>query len=156
LKDSEKLDAIARSRCLTVLSVLSGETSVTQAIAQAKISRGTYYQMETRALKAMLAALNPLATTSQGPVPDLSTHRMEALMGRIRTLEQEHRRDQRLMLLMRKTIRSPRPQVAQDGWTSTSALLALMPSGKRRWPSSKTKASGPTDSIPTKDGANAS
>ena len=61
LLTSEDLDQIAQQRCLMVLSVLSGETPVTEAIAQAGISRATYYQLETRALSAMLRALGPLA-----------------------------------------------------------------------------------------------
>ena len=34
-----------------ILEVLSGEKPVTDAIEQAKISRGHYYQLEERALK---------------------------------------------------------------------------------------------------------
>ena len=64
LKSSKEVEAVARSRCLMLLSVLSGEVPVTDAITQAKISRATYYQLETRALQAMLAALNPLAASS--------------------------------------------------------------------------------------------
>ena len=59
---SEEIDRIAQQRCLMVLSVLSGEKPVTDAIAEAGISRGTYYQLETRALSAMLRALGPLAS----------------------------------------------------------------------------------------------
>src|SRR5438270_8570674 len=65
LENSQELDAIARSRCLMVLSVLSGEKPVTDAIAETKISRGTYYQLEAKALNAMLAALNPIASASE-------------------------------------------------------------------------------------------
>ena len=154
LGSSESLDAIARSRCLMVLSVLSGERPVTDAIREAKIARGTYYQMETRALNAMLAALNPLATVAQGKVPDLSATRIEALMNRVRHLEQERRRTQRLLLLTRKTIRSPLT-TGRRGRIPTSALLGSMPTGKGRWATSKAKARPSGASTPTRVGENA-
>lgn len=127
LKSPEGLDGIARSRCLMVLSVLSGEVPVSTAVAQAKISRGTYYQMETRALNAMLAALNPLATVAPAARPDLSATRIEALMERIRSLEQDKRRTQRLLLLTRKSIRAP----MTTGRRGRLPLAALLPSTKR-------------------------
>lgn len=102
LKDPRRLDALAQGRCMMVLSVLSGETPVTEAIAQARISRGTYYQLETRALKAMLAALNPLASAQKRCAPDLSATRIQALLERVRTLEQDKRRMKRLLLMARR------------------------------------------------------
>lgn len=102
LKDPARMNAVAHSRCMMVLSVLSGETPVSEAIAQAKISRGTYYQMETRAVKAMLAALNPLNTAKRRAPPDLSATRIQALVERVRALEQDKRRMKRLMLMARK------------------------------------------------------
>ena len=59
LLTSTELDQIAQRRCVKLLSVLSGETSVTEAIAEMQISRGTYYKLETTALAAMLTALTP-------------------------------------------------------------------------------------------------
>src|SRR5687767_7650661 len=82
LKSAKEVEAVARSRCLMLLSVLSGELPVTDAIVQAKISRATYYQLETRALQAMLAAMNPLAASSCTGAADLS-----AAMSRIAQLE---------------------------------------------------------------------
>ena len=151
LQSTEKLDAIARSRCLMVLSVLSGEKPVTDAIHQAKISRGAYYQMETRALNAMLAALNPFATVAaQKPEPEpAQAARIEALLERIRRLEQDKRRTQRLLLLTRKTVSAP-VKTGRPG--RLPRLLGLIPSGKRRLTSSPAKANPPTDSTPTKAG----
>ena len=154
LQDSQKLDAIARARCLMVLSVLSGEKPVTDAIREAKISRGTYYQMETRALNAMLAALNPLASTCENPIPDFSATRIEALLGKIARLEQEKRRTQRLLLLTRKSIRSPLT-TGHRGRLSKALLFGSMPNGKMRWRASKAKASANPASTPTKAGENA-
>src|SRR5579859_1014600 len=64
LKEAQDLDEVAKARCLMILSVLSGERPVTEVIAEAKVSRGTYYQLEERALQAMLSALNPASSTS--------------------------------------------------------------------------------------------
>lgn len=154
LQDTAKLDAIARSRCLMVLSVLSGEKPVTDAIAQSKISRGTYYQMETRALNAMLAALNPLASVAQNALPDLSATRIEALLGRIERLEQDKRRIERLLLLTRKSIRAPLT-TGRRGRLPKRALLGSMASGSARSRRLKAKATSNSASIPTKAGEGA-
>jgi hypothetical protein len=109
LKNGADLDAIARSRCLMMLSVISGETPVTTAIAQAKISRATYYKLETRALNAMLAAMNPLAGQAADGRADLSaaSHRIAELEGKVRLLERDKRRVERLWLLTRRTLKAP-------------------------------------------------
>jgi hypothetical protein len=112
---------------------------VTDAIHQAKISRGTYYQMETRALNAMLAALNPIATVMPGATPDLSATRIEALLNRIQQLEQDKRRTQRLLLLTRKSIRAPLT-TGRRGRLPKSALLGSIPSGRIASRASKAKA----------------
>lgn len=152
LKGSE-LDAIARARCLMVLSVLSGETPVTDAIGAAKISRATYYQLETRALHAMLAALNPLASTSQTGAADLAAAaaRIETLEGQVSRLEQEKRRTQRLLLLTRKSIRAP-VTTGRRGRPPKSAYPASSPSGPSISRTSKTKPVGPSPSIPMRAG----
>ena len=87
-----------------VLSVLSGETPVTEAIQTAGISRGTYYQLETRALNAMLRALGPL-----GSAEGLETtprRQIAALEAKVKSLEQAGRRGQRLLLMTRRVIAS--------------------------------------------------
>src|SRR3954465_10584305 len=62
LLQKEELDQIAQRRTLMVLSVLSGEKPVTDAIGEAKISRGHYYQLEEKALAAILQAMEPGAS----------------------------------------------------------------------------------------------
>ena len=89
-----------------LLSVLSGETPVTDAIAQAKISRGTYYQLETRALNAILAAMNPLASNAPSG-ESVASERIAQLEAMLKRSAQENRRTQRLLLLTRKSIRAP-------------------------------------------------
>lgn len=115
---SSSLEALARSRCLMLLAVLSGETPVTEAIVRAKISRGTYYQLETKALKAMLAAMNPMASTSSSGAADLSAAmgRIGQLEGQVKRLEQEKRRAQRLLLLTRKSLRAPLTSGHRGRW----------------------------------------
>jgi hypothetical protein len=100
LKNGAELDAIAKSRCLI---------PVTTAIAQAKISRATYYKLETRALNAMLAAMNPLAGQAADGRADLSaaSQRIAELEGKVQTLERDKRRAERLWLLTRRTLKAP-------------------------------------------------
>lgn len=104
LVEQRGLDEMAQRRCLMVLSVLSGETPVTEAIASAKISRGTYYELETRALNGMLRALtpgvSPEETASAG-----ATRRVQELEQRVVRLEQEKRRVERLLFVTRKLMK---------------------------------------------------
>lgn len=128
LKTSSELDAIARSRCLLMLSVLSGETPVTEAIAQAKISRATYYKMETRALQAMLAVLNPLARAASDGSADLSLAgaRIGELEGKVKVLERDKRRSERLLLLTRKSLKAPVATGRRGPWPKRMLRAALM------------------------------
>lgn len=155
LQDPARLDAVAHSRCMMVLSVLSGETSVSEAIAQAKISRGTYYQMETRAVKAMLAALNPINTASRRAPPDLSATRIQALMERVRSLEQDKRRMKRLVLMAKKA-KWPDTLKERLARKRLRARLGLSLSGSSASRASTTKAQPPGPSMPTRGGATTS
>lgn len=153
LVSSTHLEAVARSRCLMVLSVLSGETPVTDAIEQAKISRATYYQIETRALKAMLAAMNPLASSPEGSGSQLSaaSWQIEQLQGKIKRLEQEKRRGQRLLLLMRKSLRAPVTSGHRGRWPRGSRSGSSVPGGSASAGSKATMT--PSDApIPTPPG----
>lgn len=132
-----------------LLSVLSGEKPVTEAIAQAKISRNTYYQMETRALNAMLAALNPIASLKDKE-PDLGA-KVEELKERIRKLEQEKRRAQRLLLLTRKSAWAPLT-LPWRGRLPRSVYPGSMATGSARSRRSKVKQAQDNASIPMKAG----
>lgn len=131
LVKSTALDAIARSRVMLVLSVLSGEVPVTDAIAQAKVSRGTYYHWETRAVKAMLAALNPMASSAPDGSADLSaaTARIESLEATVKRLTQEKRRSQRLWLLTQKTVRGPVSTGRRGRWPKSGIVSTSTPPG---------------------------
>lgn len=126
LKSSNELEAVARSRCLLLLSVLSGELPVTDAIAQAKISRGTYYQLESRALQAMLRAMNPLAASSTSGAADLSVamSRIAQLESLVKRLEQDKRRSQRLLRLTRKASRASLKSPHRGRWAKARAASA--------------------------------
>lgn len=156
LQKPGELDAVARRRCLMVLSVISGEKPVTDAIHEAKVSRGTYYQLETRALNAMLAALNPLASSTDTGSLELSaaTGTIAQLQQRVQRLEREKRRAQRLLLLTRKSIRAP-VTLGRRGRVPKALLRGSIPSAKRRCGASKAKTGASEASTPTRDGAGA-
>jgi hypothetical protein len=122
---------------LLVLSVLSGEKSVTEAIAQAKISRGLYYQLETRALWAMLSALNPVVSSGATQLSSAMA-RIAQLQAQVERLEQAKRRTQRLLLLTRKSIRAPVKTLHRGRWPKTLGQPA-MPRGGNRSPLSITR-----------------
>lgn len=123
LLKSEEIDQIAQQRCLMVLSVLSGETPVTDAIKAAGISRGTYYQLETRALSAMLRALGPLAS-AEG-VETSPVRQIAALEAKVKELERAGRRSQRLLLMTRRVIESREKRIG-----STKTGRGLSPSSR--------------------------
>lgn len=159
MTSSVELDAIAKKRCLMILSVLSGEIPVTEAITQAGISRPMYYVLERRAVEAMLVAVMPGADT---PASQNLTNqgRIRDLEAQITKLEREKRRTQRLLFLARKVLgktpfktKSGGPRTKRKKLTSVSAST---PNGKpisKR--SAKTeKATNPNpNSTPSKDGA---
>lgn len=128
LKKGTGIDAIAQARLLLVLSVLSGETPVTTAIAEARISRATYYKLETRALNGMLAVLNPLAGSSSDGRSDLSTAaaQIAALEQKVTRLERDKRRAERLLLITRRTLRAP-VTTGRRGRPPKRALIPAMP-----------------------------
>jgi hypothetical protein len=105
LSQQQDLDEMARRRTMMVLRVLSGELAVTDAISDAKISRGTYYQLETKALQAMLRALAPGAELSGTPGADGMVRRISELEAEVKQLLQEKRRAERLLFLTKKLVK---------------------------------------------------
>lgn len=112
-----------------LLSVLSGETPVTTAIEQAKISRQTYYHLETRALNALLAAMNPLAGAATDGRADLSaaTQRIAELERKIQSLERDKRRAERLLLLTRKSVKAPLTTGRRGPWPGRHRAKTMTP-----------------------------
>ena len=108
-------DEMAKRRCLMLLAVLSGQTTISQAIKDAQISSGTYYQLETRALTAMLEALAPAVTTETGQERSRS---FSSLQARLTHLEQEKRRLERLLAMATKIVK-PGPMKTAMGRKTT-------------------------------------
>jgi hypothetical protein len=83
----------ARQVAVAVLDALSGELGVTEAAETLGISLSRYYQLETKALAGMLAALEP-----RGKGPQMTPEReIKALRGEKQVLEKELRRQQTLL-----------------------------------------------------------
>jgi hypothetical protein len=143
LTQKNDLDEMAKRRCLLVLSVLSGERAVTEVIDEAQISRPMYYQLEERALRAMLLALTPGASEPGASEP---AKRVVELEQRVAELEKDKRRSERLLLLTRKVMKGGpvklsvgRPRKSPPSASSTSA-------GRKRSRVSPRKRTTPTAS----------
>lgn len=157
------LDAVARNRVLLVLSVLSGEKPVTTAIDESGISRGFYYQLETKALNAMLLALAPGSDGDASPDAAGLHHRIKELTEKVERAEQAQRRAERLLFVHRK-LTSSGPVKTHRGRPPTKTTRST-PTGQRSWrssmttkPTSKRSSSAspktpPPTSIPTPGGA---
>src|SRR5262245_42908460 len=128
LLSSEQIDRVAKARCLMLLSVLSGEKPVTDAITEAGISRGTYYQLETRGLNGMLKALGPLGGESPGEDAK-ALRRIAELESKVRRLEAAKRRSQRLLLMTRRVVKGGVTLRVRIG--STRSGQSHLPSSKR-------------------------
>lgn len=104
-------EAVAQRRTLLVLSVLSGEVPVTDAVEATGVSRQLYYQLEEKALKAMMRALLPSAEGREEVETSLAGQ-VSSLQARVKQLETEKRRAERLLLLTRKLVRPGPVKVA--------------------------------------------
>lgn len=147
------LDEVAQRRTLLILSVLSGHTPVTTAIAEHGISRPLYYQLETKALVGMMRALIPGASASSNPDDATPTRQLAELEEKVSRLEQENRRLERLLLLAKKVLPEgpvafPQKRGRKPGRRSTLAGSAPSPGSTKT--TSKPSAS---PSIPTTAGA---
>lgn len=104
LREAAEVDAVAKARCLLLLDVLSGRVTVTEALGQARLARPTYYQLEQRALEAMLQALTPGAESAGSRDRLAQARRVAQLEGQVQRLEQARRRAERLLVLTRKVL----------------------------------------------------
>lgn len=158
LLKADDLDAIAKTRALMVLSVLSGEKPVTAAIEELSISRGFYYQLETRALNAMLAALTPGSDADPHTDASGATKRIALLEQKVERLEQARRRAEHLLFLTRKLIKPAQAKTAA-GRPAKPKTTASTSVGRRPSRGSATKptttAKPEPASTPTPAGATA-
>jgi hypothetical protein len=149
LREQNDLDEMARRRCLMILTVLSGERSVSDVIEETGVSRQLYYQLEERALRAMLSALLPSGASESVSLADSAPKKIAELEAKVTRLERDKRRSERLLFLTRKMVRrgpmttgAGRPRKTK-GQGSTSA-------GRKPSPGSKSgKASSPASSEAT-------
>jgi hypothetical protein len=160
LSNTTDLDSVARNRVLLVLSVLSGEKPVTTAIEETGISRGFYYQLETKALNAMLLALAPGADSDASPDATGLHHRIKQLEEKLEQATAAQRRAERLLFLQRK-LASPGPVKTHRGRPAKSTVRSTTPSTSTgrsasrfstttRKPTAKSKRSStPTPAGPT-------
>ena len=124
LTTQQDLDEVARKRCVMILQTLSGVEPVSDVIEREKISRGTYYQLETRALRAMLGALTPGAEPDGRGAGMLQ--QIAQLEKKVARLEQEKRRAERLLFLTKQVVKGPvtigtgRPRKRSSSTTSGS------------------------------------
>ena len=175
LTGTPEIDDMAKRRCLMILSVLSGDRPVTEMIVEHGISRGTYYNLETRALNAMLAALLPTASaeTSDEAATSSPMQRIAQLEKKIAKLEQDKRRGDRLLYLTRqilgpgavkqargrpskKQATKKRPSTTPGRSASLASPKKKKGSGRRSTAASRTSStpggSPVTPSIPKTDG----
>ena len=160
----EDLDEIAKRRCLMVLQVLSGAKPVTEVIAEMKLSRGTYYQLEERAMLAMLRALSPTAGPdgTETAALDEALARVKELEAKVGRMEQEKRRTDRLVYVMNRLVK-PGPVVTEGRGrprkrrgpppSNTSTGTGSSPGSTR--PPTSTSGGGTVASTPTPAGADA-
>ena len=155
LTGRKDLDQVAQRRTLLILSVLSGHTPVTTAIAEHGISRPLYYQLETKGLVGMMRALVPGANAAASPDDATPMRQLVELEEKVGRLERENRRLERLLLLAKKVL--PTGPIAmperrgRKPRRSTMAGLAPSPGSKK--PASSTVAT--PASTPTTAGATA-
>jgi len=145
ITSSKELDEIARRRCLLVLSVLSGERPVSDAIEQEKISRQLYYDFETRALRAMLQALTPQQAAAES-IAITPAQRIAELESKIARLERDKRRLDRLLLMTRHVLK-PGPLTTGMGRKSAhrkSSRAGSKPSERSTRPTRQSAEPSPT------------
>lgn len=156
LSGRKDLDQVAQRRTLLILSVLSGHTPVTTAIAEHGISRPLYYQLETKGLLGMMKALIPGSNSTTNPDDATPMQQIVELEEKVARLEQENRRLERLLLLAKKIVPPgplafPQKRGRKPGRKSMTSGPAPLPGSRR---SISTTTSSPC-STPTTAGASA-
>src|SRR5262245_59822948 len=144
------LDEMACRRCLMILSVLSGEKPVSTAIGELGISRALYYQLETKALVAMLVALAPGSNAALTPEEAGPARRIAELEKQLNRLEQDKRRLERLLFLTRKVI--PPGPITMPTKRGRKPRRASVDGGLGSSTPSETNAPSASPSTPTPDG----
>lgn len=147
LSQKTDLDEVARNRVMLVLSVLSGEKPVSTAIEESGISRGFYYQLETKALNAMLLALAPGGDGDTSPDATGLHQRIKDLTDKVERAEQAQRRAERLLFMQRK-LTSSGPVKTHRGRPPKTTTRST-PAGRKSWRSSMTTKPTPKKRAPS-------
>lgn len=160
LTGRKDLDQVAQRRTLMILSVLSGHTPVTTAIAEHGISRPLYYQLETKGLVGMIRALVPGANAASSPDDATPTQQIVQLEEKVARLEQENRRLERLLLLAKKVVPTgpiayPQRRGRKPSRRSTSGGHAPSPGSRKQMAASTAPTTNTTISIATPAGVTA-
>lgn len=100
--------AVAHEQCLMILSVLSGQRTVSEVIEAAKMPRNVYYRMEDRALAGMMAGLDPAQSSVHSDSFELRHARREirVLTAQVKSLTQRKRAAERLLRMVLKSGRA--------------------------------------------------
>lgn len=113
-------DKEARAKVAMVLSILAGEKSIAEACRETGLKPLTYYKLEERMLRAMVATAKMPARRGRQKDPLAES---TALVSETEALRQEHRRLQSLMRVTRKLLPKPprrgpgRPRKAESSPT---------------------------------------
>jgi hypothetical protein len=127
---------------------------VSTAIEESGISRGFYYQLETKAINAMLLAMAPGADGDSSPDATGLHHRIKDLEDKLRRAEQAQRRAERLLFVQRKLTTGPvktrRGRPPKISTTAASTTTSSTSAGRSGWRlSMTTKAKSPRRSAST-------
>lgn len=136
LTGRKDLDQVAQRRTILILSVLSGHTPVTTAIAEHGISRPLYYQLETKALVGMMRALIPGSNSAASPDDATPMRQLVEMEQKVTRLEQENRRLERLLFFAKKVLPEgpvafPQKRGRKPGRRSTTAGPEPLPTSKK-------------------------
>jgi hypothetical protein len=93
----------AKQALVAILEALSGEVSTSDVAERLTISLSRYYQLETRALQGMLAALEPRPRGRRRGVDE----KLGALMAEKKELERELRRQRSLLRAAQRSVGLP-------------------------------------------------
>jgi hypothetical protein len=148
LTEANEKNEVGKRRTLLVLSVLSGQRTVSDVIEESKMTRQSYYNMETRAVMVMLRELG----ASGGLTAEYRRAQQEVREQelRIERLLEDKRRLEHLLMVTRRLVKTGPMTLAKGGRPRRTQTTAELHSTES--PSSKERSTTATtvDSTPTK------
>jgi hypothetical protein len=138
----------ARTAVAAILEAFSGEIGVSEAAELLGVSLSRYYQLESRALAAMLQAMEPRKRGLQ----KTPAREIQALRAQKRALEQELRRHQSLLRAANRSLglvsgrgKKASSKVKKRGVRGKTVLLTLREEGDGHGPSERDGGIGGDD-----------